>query len=595
MVAIGETVSIIPVVEAEIDAFEEEAAAFRRGERGEEFVSFRLHEGVYGQRQMDAQMIRVKVPGGLLTAEALDALGTYAEQFAPLKKGHITTRENIQFHHVKLEDAGPGKRLLGRVGLTGREACANTVRNVIASPLAGVDKNDIFDVMPYLAAYVRFFVRKPFTHNMPRKFKTSFSGDAADSAVAPYHDLGFVAAERTVDGATQRGFKMYVGGGSSVMPRAALPLYDFVPLDEYLKVSEAVLRVFNRSDELRKNRMKARIKYLVERIGIDGVRKEVEFELTQPWAQQGSWDPTPYLLTDYEPIPTTPADSPTTNGHGNELEVLPEKYLRWRRTNVVEQRQPGFAAVTATIPLGDITHEQFHQLAGLARSYGNGHTRTTWEQNLVFRWIPIGKVYQFWQELAAIGFGEPGANEIEDVTSCPGTDSCKLGITGSMQLGRVLERELREAAYEDPLVQKMHVKISGCPNGCGRHHLANIGFQGAALKSEDDRQVPAYEVYVGGHYENGQFRYAQRVATRVPAKRTPEAVRRFVAFYLEDREDGELFNDFVDRVGPKPFVELVEDLRPVGPLSNETVEMFVDWGRDEIYQVIRGEGECAAG
>jgi sulfite reductase beta subunit-like hemoprotein len=299
------------------------------------------------------------------------------------------------------------------------------------------------------------------------------------------------------------------------------------------------------------------------------------------------------MLTDYEPIPSLPADDEGEDADA--LSVIPERFLRWRRTNVVEQRQPGFAAVTVTVPLGDITAEQFHQLAGLSRAYANGQARTTWEQNLVFRWVPQSKVFRLWQELDAIGFGEPGANEIEDVTSCPGTDSCKLGITGSMQLGRVLERELRAMAIEDPLVQKLHVKISGCPNGCGRHHLANIGFQGAAIKSEDDRQVPAYEVYVGGKYEHGDFRYAQRVITRVPAKRIPETVRRFINFYLEQRQPGEEFNDFADRVGLKPFAALVEDLRPVGPLSNDTVEMFVDWGRNEIYQVIRGEGECAAG
>ncbi|HZU77893.1 MAG TPA: nitrite/sulfite reductase, partial [Dehalococcoidia bacterium] len=303
MVAVGDQVSIIPVSEEEIDFLEEQIHAFRRGENTDTFLPMRLREGVYGQRQMDAQMIRVKIPGGLLTAEQLDALGEYAEQLAPLKKGHITTRENIQFHHVKLEDSITGKRLLGRVGLTGREACGNTVRNVITSPLAGVDKNDIFDVMPYLAAYVRYFVRKPFTQNMPRKFKTSFSADAEDSAVAPYHDLGFVAVEKDVDGEVRRGFKMYVGGGSSVMPRAAKPLYDFVPVEDYLRVSEAVLRIFNRSDELRKNRMKARIKYLIDRVGMDTFREMVEEELKQEWAQQESFDPTPLMLNDYEYIP----------------------------------------------------------------------------------------------------------------------------------------------------------------------------------------------------------------------------------------------------------------------------------------------------
>jgi len=584
---------IIPVVDEELDTFQEEIQAFRRNERGDEFTSFRLHHGVYGQRQADVQMLRVKIPGGLLTSEQLDALGEVAGRFAPLKKGHITTRENVQFHHLKLEDALTAIRLIGEVGLTSREACANTVRNVITSPLVGVDPNEVFDVMPYLGAYVRYFVRKPFTQNMPRKFKTSFSSDPGDSAVAPYHDLGFVAEERVIDGEVRRGFKMFVGGGSSVMPRAAQPLYDFVPVEEYLRVSEAVLRVFNRSDELRKNRMKARIKYLVERIGIDGLREEVERELKQPWAREPI-DPTPLMFEEYETIPELPS-----NGHAasndNLLEVIPQKFLNWRRTNVVAQRQPGFAAVYITVPLGDLTPEQFHSLADLSRKFSNRQARTTWEQNLVFRWVPISRVYDLWAELDRLELGAPGANEIEDVVACPGTDSCKLGITGSMQLGRVLEQELRLMEIDDPLVQKMHVKISGCPNGCGRHHLANIGFQGAMIKDDDDRQVPAYEMYIGGTYENAQFRYAQRVITKIPAKRVPEAVRRIIGFYQEQRNHGELFNDFADRVAPKAFVELVADLRPVGPLGRETIGDYIDWGRTDIYRVERGEGECAAG
>ena len=272
---------IVPVNYAEIDEFADRVLAFRNEQEAPDvFTRYRLRLGVYGQRQDDAQMMRVKLPGGIVSSEQLEVLGRIAREFAPLEKGHITTRENIQFHHLKLEQAEQAMRILGDVGLTSREACGNTVRNVITNPSAGVDPTEVFDTTPYLIAYVRYFVRKPFTQDMPRKFKTSFSSTPSDDAVAPFHDLGFVAVRRN----GEIGFKMFVGGGSSIMPKEALPLYDFVPVSEYLRVTEAVLRVFNASDELRKNRMMARIKVLIARIGMDAFRERVEEELKQPWA-----------------------------------------------------------------------------------------------------------------------------------------------------------------------------------------------------------------------------------------------------------------------------------------------------------------------
>ncbi|HTE84105.1 MAG TPA: nitrite/sulfite reductase [Dehalococcoidia bacterium] len=573
---------IIPVDYAEIDEFAGRVLAFRNEQEDPtEFTRYRLRQGVYGQRQDDAQMMRVKIPGGIVSAEQLEGLGAIA-RYAPLSKGHITTRENVQFHHLKLEGAEEAMRILGPVGLTSREACGNTVRNVITNPSAGVDPTEVFDTTPYLIAYVRYFVRKPFTQDMPRKFKTSFSSTPTDDAVAPFHDLGFVAVRR----GGQIGFRMHVGGGSSIMPREALPLYEFVLVSEYLRVSEAILRVFNASDELRKNRMMARIKVLVDRIGMDAFREKVEEELKQPWAAEPI-DPSPYIDFDYEPV------RPEIDEALSAPEDGPEVYRTWLASNVQPQRQRGYAMVEVTVPQGDLNPDQFDALAKLSRRFGNGRSQLSAEQNLLFRWVRLDEVLDLWNELDAIGLSLPGANEITDVVCCPGTDSCKLGITASMGLNRAMRSAIAELPLIDPAVRDLHIKISGCPNGCGRHHLANIGFQGAAVKDKDGKQVPAYEVYVGGEFEKGTFRFAKRIAEKIPSKRAPEAMKRMVQFYLDGRQGDERFNDFVDRVGPKSFSTVLQDLKEVAGLSVETFDDYFDWERTTPYKLERGEGECA--
>jgi sulfite reductase beta subunit-like hemoprotein len=574
---------IIPVNYAEIDEFAERVVAFRNEQEAPDaFTRYRLRLGVYGQRQDDAQMMRVKIPGGIVSAEQLDVLGRVARDLAPLGKGHITTRENVQFHHLKLEQAEEAMRILGEVGLTSREACGNTVRNVITNPSAGVDPAEIFDTTPYLIAYVRYFVRKPFTQDMPRKFKTSFSSTANDDAVAPFHDLGFVAVRR----GDEIGFRMFVGGGSSIMPKEAQPLYEFVPVGEYLRVSEAVLRVFNASDELRKNRMMARIKVLISRIGIDAFRERVEEELKQPWAAQAI-DPAPYLDFDYEPIRPALEDSVTEPKDG------PATYQAWLASNVYLQRQAGYVMAEVTVPQGDLQPEQFEALAELSRRFGNGRSQLSAEQNLIFRWVRADEVLALWNELDAIGLSSGGANQISDVVCCPGTDSCKLGITASMGLNRAMADSIAELPLADPMVRDLHIKISGCPNGCGRHHLANIGFQGAAIKDNDGKQIPSYEVYVGGAFEKGTFRFAQRIAEKIPSKRAPEAMRRMVQYYTDNRQDGETFNGFVDRVGPKSFGSVLQDLREVSGLTVQTFADYFDWERTTPYKLERGEGECS--
>jgi sulfite reductase beta subunit-like hemoprotein len=584
---------IVPYMEEEVEHFEEEVAKFRAGEVDERaFMPFRLRQGIYGQRQPNRQMIRVKIPGGILTPEALECLGIIADKYAPLNKGHLTTRENVQFHHVPLENCADVMRLVGEVGLSTREACGNTVRNVVGSPTAGVCPDELFDPTPYLAAYVRFGVRHPITQNFPRKFKTSFTGCIGHDAVASLiHDFSLVAQVREENGTQRRGFKIYVGGGTSIMPRTARVLYDFVPVEDYLRVAEAVWKVFNRADILRKNRMMARIKVLIDKIGIDAFREQVDEELKNI----GPIDPTPLMNLDeiYDEVPPQP---PLVSANGHEVS---DEFLHWKRTNTVEQKQPGYYIVYVRIPLGDVYAYQFPMLADMMRKYTGGSARVTQEQNLALRWVPEACLYDVLKALNEVGFAEPEVNSITDVVSCPGTDSCKLGITSSMGLGNAIRESLASGngLLEDPLVKKLHIKISGCPNGCAQHHVASIGFHGAAMKGPSGEQIPAYEVFLGGVYGGQDIaatRYGQRLpGVKVPAKRVPELVQDVVAFYRENRQEGEEFSQFVERTGPKSFEALTAQYRDVPRLNEDSVQMYMDWGKDMPYKLERGEGECS--
>ena len=575
-----------PVIEyfpSEVDEFEAGVNRFQSGDWDPtDFMAFRLRQGVYGQRQPDVHMFRIKVPFGGMTADQFDMMGEVVAKYTLLNKGHVTTRENIQLHHIPLPDTPTIMRMLASVGLTTREACGNTVRNVTGCAIAGVCANEPFDVTPYAAAYSRYFVRHPFTQSMPRKIKSAFSGCERDCAITGIHDVGFIP--RIQDG--QKGFKMLMGGGTSIMPRIAPTLYEFVTADEYLKITEAALRVFHNSDELRRNRMKARVKFLIARIGIDEFRVLVEEQLQEAWAQR-SFDPAGLLFIDDEE-----ADAPALDGDFQPAGSDPD-FDRWLDTNVQPQKQSGYHTVTAKLPLGDIDAEQFHKLADLTRKYGAGRARLTHQQNLAVRWIPENALYEVWQQLKEIGFGDAGALEITDVVACPGTDSCKLGITSSMGLARAVADAVEVIDQEnDSLIRKMHIKMSGCPNGCGQHHVADIGFHGAAAKGPGG-QVPAYEMFLGGGFEEGDTRIGLRVKTKVPAKKMPEALRKVLDFYKSERNDEEIFRDFAARVGPASFEPLLAEFKEIPELNRESLDMYVDWSSTVKYVLERGEGECA--
>ncbi len=577
---------VIPVLQREFDDFDTESTRYLKGELdGEAFTKFRLKQGVYGQRQPDVQMVRVKLPLGGVSPDQLEAFAAGIEKYVPLRKGHITTRQNIQMHHVPLPEAAKLIRELGDAGLSSREGCGNTMRNVTGDPRAGVLPGEEFDITPYAGAYVRYFVRHPTAQNMPRKFKTAFASTAGDNAIAKIHDLAFLPKVR--DGV--RGAEVLVGGGTSIMPRLAPTLYEFVELDngDYLKVAEAVVRIFDRTDWLRPNRARARIKVLIDKIGIDEFRELVEEELQGDWVAERNFSPHDLLFIDDED-----AKAPALRGSYATPDGEDRSFQRFLETNVAGQRQPGFCTVEVTVLRGDLTPAQLRGLAEIMREYAGGSARTTVQQNLVLRWVREESVYEVWQRLCELGLGDSGADEVTDIVSCPGTDSCKLGITSSMGLNEAIHARLVQMDLDDELTRRIHIKMSGCPNGCGQHHIANIGFYGASIKV-GEHTIPAYIPHVGGAYEGGDVAYGHRLKARLPAKRVPDAVERWLRFYEAERTEGEEFNDFVDRVGTEEFEACVKDLTMPIEFNLPNMTYFIDWTKNAPFEVIRGEGECA--
>jgi len=580
---------VLVTLDEEIENFKQEGRRFRTDEEGllGEFRPFRLMQGIYGQRQENTQMIRIKLPYGGVSADQMETCAVVAEKYSGYRRGHITTRENFQFHFVNLDDVPDVLRLLADVGITTREAAGNTVRNVTGCPYAGTCPDEVFDATPYLAAYARNMLRNPISQRLPRKWKTAFSSCASDCAGTPFHDLGFIAKVKRENGRKVRGFEVRVGGGLSTMPRKADVVYDFVPVEkgEYIRLAEAMIRVFDREGGrpsfLRKNAMKARVKFLLEEIGVDEFRCQVEEELGQPGAREPlDMD----VLTQLAPEGPTPGEPPR-----NGLPPGPE-FQRWGETNVRRQRQEGYVAVTVTVPLGNLSPEQFRGLAEIMRRFSGGTARTQPNQNLVLRWVREDALPALHAELTALDLGAAEAGLMADIVTCSGTDTCSLAITSSQRMGDVLRDAVLEMDFDDPLVREIPIKVSGCPNGCGLHHLGAIGLQGASFKA-GRTEIPCYDVFLGGGNYIGGGKYGARVA-RVPAKRIPRAVAKIIRTYQEERQGGESFLDYIDRVGPKYFDPLLNEFKEVGPISQE-IDVYMDWGKEELFQVVRGEAECA--
>lgn len=561
---------------ADIDEFVSKLEAFEKGELGpDQFRAYRLTRGVYGQRQPDVQMLRIKVPGGLLGKDQLDAIAdiadTHSRGFA-----HITTRQNFQLHFIKMKEAEPAMHRADQAGLTTREACGNSVRNVTACERAAVCTDAAFDVSPYQEATVRYFLRHPLAATLPRKFKIAFSGCATDCAYAAIHDLGFIA--KSQDGVA--GFKVVVAGGLSTLPMSAIVLHDFVPAAEIARVGESILRVFDRLGN-RDNKHRARLKYVLKKLGEEGFRAKYQEIRAEVDAEARAELKLP------ENPQRTPA--PPVELAGRESGVYPPPgYLQWRAASVVDQRQDGYTAVYVRLKLGDINSAQMRAFGPLIEKYGDGSAYLTIDQNLMIPFVDKRSLPAIYVALKELGLAELGIHTAKDVTSCPGAETCNLAVTSSRQLASAISDRL-----DQPDVQHLQglagtvIKLSGCPNSCGQHHIADLGFHGAA-KKENGKTYPMYQLHLGGGVdENGA--YFGRQVVKLAARRVPEAVVKLLALYEAERAEGETPKSFFKRVDGKRVVAALGDL-----VGNFQAGEEADIGETVGFQVAIGEGECAA-
>jgi sulfite reductase beta subunit-like hemoprotein len=596
--------------EADIDEFVDVLDKFERGElTPDQWRVFRLVRGTYGQRQSgDVQMLRVKVPQGVLNTAQLEALAEVGERFSR-GFGHITTRQNIQFHFVKLHDVEPAMRILADAGVTTREACGNSVRNITCCAMAGVSPTEVFDVTPYAEALTRYLLRHPLSSSLPRKFKIAFEGCAdEDHALLGMHDLGFRAQIR--DGT--HGFRIVVGGGTAIMVKSAVPLHEWLPASEMFNVAEGVIRVFKQYGDY-KHKQANRLKFLIKSMGWDRWRAEYEQALAAFRAEGGAHvpfdtdnppveNPPSWRRTDSPPILETVsrATSSQVTGPGIMPRVRPMlptmngDYSHWLSTNVRKQKQRGYFLVTATIPLGDFTSQQMRILGDLSTAFSDGSLRVTAEQDLVFRWVPTDAVPELYRQLAAAGMGLADAGTIADVTSCPGAESCKLAVTQSRGLGKFLGDHLRGRPDLVTAAPDLQIKISGCPNGCGRNHIAGLGFQGSVRKL-GGKAVPQYFVTVGGGPEpnGGDGVRFGRLAAKIPARRMTEALERLITLYGDERQPGESATAFFMRVDVARVKELLADLERM-TLDETIPEDFVDLAETSEFKPEIQEGECSA-
>jgi sulfite reductase beta subunit-like hemoprotein len=569
-------------IEVEIQRFEERVQQLQSGEiTAEQFRPFRLKLGTYGQRQPGFQMLRVKIAAGVLKPDHLRVLAGIADDYST-GRGHLTTRENVQFHFVKLENVPAAMRRLAAAGLTTREACGNTVRNVTACPVAGVCPGEAFDVTPYALGVSRYLLRHPDFHDLPRKFKIAFSGceDNGNCAVAGIHDVGLIAQVRGANGTAHRGFKVLVGGGLGSLPTEAAVLTDFLPEEELLPTIEAILRVFTETGN-RKNKLMARLKFVLRAKGIEGLRRLVaeKRKVSQAPAEKFTV-PTPIQpsLVTIAPIPLSPAVPEPK---------LDEAYDLWAEHNLMSQRQAGYGAIWIKLRAGTFLSSQMRGLAEVLEANDLTGVRIAVNQDLVIPWVPFDRVRAIYDALRAQDLAEPGARTISDVTGCPGATTCNLGITRSLTLADVLSREL--LGYTDPEIQKLRIKISGCPNSCGHHHIADIGFYGNVRKI-GEQQAPYYQLLLGGKVDASGVRFARQILS-VPARPIPAIVRELLLFYREVRQSRESFSAWVTRT---PDKAIVERLKPLADGENASPDLFVDWGDTETYSLKLGRGECVA-
>lgn len=600
-------------IAAEVDVFETQMELRRQGKLEEKvFAETRLRRGIYGQRYDNGKrhdgvatqtlafpcgdltkgpdtvwdapgMVRIKIPMGVTTCDQLDVMAELAEEYSDAIL-HVTTRQDIQLHYVHIEDTPDLMRRLAAVDITTREACGNSVRNVTACPYAGVCNDQSFDVTPYAHALTYYLLGHKDAQDFGRKFKIAFSG-CRDHAcgLAMIHDIGAVAVTKTIDGAVVRGFELYVGGGLGSVPHQAKLLADFVPEGELLPLSQAICRVFARLGE-RKNRARARLKFVVAKLGIDEFRRVVEAE-REIIPADDRW--TAYLdgIDRFVERPLRPGKA---LGGG----IFAKGFEPWRQTNVRPQAQPGYVAVTVKLPLGDLTSDQARQLSDIARQFTGDTMRLTVEQNILLRWVVEAELPALYTALVSAGLASAGAATISDITSCPGTDTCKLGIASSRGLSAELGARLEsQAATRPDEISALRIKASGCFNSCGQHHIADIGFLGVS-RTVAGRRVAHFQLVVGGEWNQNGGAFGLAIGA-FPSKRIPEVVDRLTGHYLKERLDGEALGAFITRAGRGSIKAVLDDLRHV-PTYEEDPSFYVDWGDAREYTIgDMGVGECA--
>ena len=599
---------------AEVDIFENEIALREQGKIDERvFAETRLRRGAYGQRYDNGQrhdgvstrqleyangkpskgphtvwdaagMQRIKIPFGGLDAAQIEVLAELAEEYSD-GIAHVTTRQDIQLHFVHINDTPALMRRLAAVGVSTREACGNTVRNVTACPLAGVCRDQVFDVTPYAKATAKYLLGHPECQDFGRKFKIAFSGcEANPCALVRMHDFGVIAKVRERDGGEHRGFEVYVGGGLGTVPYQAKLLSEFLPVEELLPTVVAIARVYTKHGE-KKNRNTARIKFLVNKLGLEEFKRMVAEERAQLPEDPG-WAKALAAIPGYEEKPKKPAELLRIEP------ARPEGFAEWLNANVYKQRQEGYATVTVALPLGDLTAPQLRRLADIARNYVNETVRTTVEQNIVLRWVSEADLPAVFEDLKTAGLAEASAGTIVDITACPGTDTCKLGIASSRGLAGELRTRLLERGLEmEEVVRGLHIKISGCFNSCGQHHVADIGFYGVK-RNKNGYAVPHFQVLLGGQWEENAGSYGLAIGA-VPSKRIPEAVDRITSRFLADRQPEETFQAFIKRIGKAESMKFIQDLMDV-PSHDVDPSYYTDWADAREFTVgDMGIGECA--
>jgi len=557
---------------------EKKIREFREGKiHDEKFRSLRLARGIYGQRQPGVQMIRIKLPFGKVTFKQLLKIADISDEYASSNL-HLTTRQDIQIHYVSLDRTPELWARLEQDDITLREACGNTVRNVTASPSAGIDPNEPFDVAPYAHATFKYFLRNPICQEMGRKFKIAFSATDADSAFTYIHDLGFIPKVIFRDGEEVRGFKVLFGGGLGAQPAIAHPINNFLHEDDLIPYIESTLRVFDRHGE-RNNRNKARMKFLVAKLGLEEVLRLIDEEKTANNAKK--------FIIDRETIQLP--EIPEETSYPEVIISDPLHYESWLKTNVFEQKQKGFYGVYIKVTTGDIPTAKARDFVESIRGLVADEIRITINQGLLLKFVRPEALPLLFERLKDLDFAKPGFDSVADVTTCPGTDTCNLGISNSTELARVLE-DLIADEYEDLVDnQDIKIKISGCMNSCGQHGLAHIGFHGSSLKAAG-KVVPAAQVLLGGGtIGDGLGRAAEKII-KVPSKRTKDVVRIVLDEYSQNKIDDELFNDYYDRLGKDHFYQL---LKPIADLATLTPDEFIDWGHEETFVTAIGVGECA--